>query len=72
MDYLEIPLDCISSTVPICPLCNDTKTVTIPSQTVILTPNPPYRTECSKCNIWWESYKEPHALYKCGRHNQSD
>lgn len=55
--YIEVPKNCISSVLEICPKCGDTKTVSTPSQTIKLTPNPPYRTECGGCKIWWTTYK---------------
>jgi hypothetical protein len=58
MRYLEVPYHCISAQLEICPLCNDTKTVTTPLQTVKLSIDPEYRTECSKCDIWWKTYKK--------------
>jgi hypothetical protein len=57
MEYLNVPKNCISSRLEICPLCSDTKTVTTPSQTIKLSVDPEYRTECSKCDIWWNTYK---------------
>ena len=55
--YVKVPRDCISSRVEICPLCSDTKTVSTPAQTTKLTIDPPYRTECIKCEIWWDTYR---------------
>ncbi len=57
MKYLEVPKGCISSKLPICPICGDTKYVEIPQQTIKLSVDPPYRTECKKCDICWDSYK---------------
>jgi len=58
MNYLKVPRNCISSQLPICPMCGDTKCVEIPQQVLKLTVDTPYRTECKKCNIYWDSYKK--------------
>ena len=57
LKYIEVPTNCISSTVEICPLCSNTKTVTTPAQTTKLSTNPSYRTECHECKAWWYTYK---------------
>lgn len=57
-EYVDVPRGCIESVLLMCPLCSDTKSVRRPPQTIILTPNPPYRTECDNCEIWWETRKE--------------
>ena len=56
--FIDVPRNCISSMLEVCPLCKDTKTTSIPAQTIKLTVDPPYRTECSKCGIWWYSYRK--------------
>lgn len=56
--YIEVPHNCIESVVEICPLCHDTKTVSVPSLCVKLEIDPSYRTECSKCKVWWYTHKK--------------
>jgi hypothetical protein len=58
MHEVKVPRNCLSSQLEICPLCNDTASVCTPSQTIKLCVDPPFRTECSKCKIWWTSYKK--------------
>lgn len=55
--YFHVPKGCISSELPICPLCGDTKTVEAPVQSIKLSVDREYRVECSSCNIWWSMYK---------------
>jgi hypothetical protein len=47
----------MESKLEICPLCHDTKTVSTPLQTIKLSVDPEYRTECHKCKVWWYTYK---------------
>ncbi len=57
VEFIDIPDDCISAKLPICPKCNDTKYVNTPPQTITLSTNARnYRTECSKCKIYWRTY----------------
>lgn len=56
-EYVDVPRRCIESTLEICPRCHDTKTVSTPLQTIKLSVDPPYRTECSKCKIYWTTYR---------------
>jgi hypothetical protein len=60
MREVKVPRNCISSRVEICPQCSNTKTVSTPAQTIHLTIDPPYRTECNKCDIWWTTYRHAH------------
>jgi hypothetical protein len=53
--FLDVPRNCIEAVIPICPLCHDTKCTEIPLQTVILTIDAPYRTECHSCKRWWNT-----------------
>ena len=62
MDYIDVPRNCISSRLPICPMCGDTKCVEITQQAIKLSIDPSYRTECKKCNIYWESYKTRYVM----------
>lgn len=55
--YVDVPKNCISAKLPICPLCSNTNSTEIPLQTIKLCVDPPYRTECHDCQVWWESYK---------------
>lgn len=55
-EYLDIGRT-IESVLLVCPKCHDTKTVSVPPQTIQTSVNPPYRTECSKCRIWWKTYR---------------
>lgn len=60
--FLDVPRyhdgkEILESKLTICPLCHDTKTVSIPLQTIKLSVDPEYRTECNKCKIWWHSYR---------------
>jgi len=54
-EYLDVPRNCIEAVIPICPLCRDTKSTEIPLQTVTLSIDAQYRTECHKCKIWWNT-----------------
>ncbi len=60
--YIDVPKyhegkQVIESSLKICPLCHDTKTVSTPPQTITLSMNPKYKTECSKCKVWWHTYR---------------
>ncbi len=62
MRFVDVPEDCISVKLPICPECNDTKFVSTPPQTITLSANARnYKTECSKCKIYWKTYGVNHA-----------
>lgn len=38
-------------------MCNDTKSVTIPEQSITLSVNSEYKTYCKKCKVYWNSYR---------------
>ena len=58
MIYFKLPLDHISRVVDICPICQNTKTVSTPIQAIKLSIDPEYRTECSECQIYWHSKRK--------------
>ncbi len=66
--YIDVPKyhegkRVIETKLEICPLCHDTKTVSTPlNQTIHLSVDPEYRTECSKCKVWWHTYKKIQEL----------
>ena len=60
--YIDVPRyykgrEVIESKLEICPLRHDTKTVSTPPQTIKAIADPEYRTECSKCKVWWHTYR---------------
>ena len=69
LKYIDVPKYhqgkmVMESKLEICPLCHNTKTVSTPQQTTKLTIDPEYRTECSKCKVWWYTYKTEFRIDK--------
>lgn len=54
-DYKEIdlPRDCISTKLDICPLCNDTKSSSEPYKTTKMSFYLEYMNYCDSCNVKW-------------------
>jgi hypothetical protein len=50
--YIEVPVNCISRYLEICPTCNDTKNVKLDG-TVTLAYPPDYMARCYDCNVCW-------------------